>query len=202
MTISVQPAQTILDLIRRDRGQQDEEQFSKFRISDTQPFTDTACEFLAHTPAIFGRCAPMSAAWAALLRDHHGIPAVVVAGDLMLERCPAFVCDRNIPAPSKAATEMENWDGHCWIEVDGRVGDISVFRTARVIDRPSVLKDFIERHFGLHRGMMLVERSALDAIQMDYVPKYVLTEAQITGLILGMRHEIQLLMGTSRKRAD
>jgi hypothetical protein len=124
----------LVDLIRRDRGDIDAERFDKFRRTGDEEFGATAKELLHHTPALFGKCAPMSAMWAAMPRDRHGIPVVAVAGDLIIEGRTAFLCDKNIPNATDAdTTRLPEWDGHCWIEIDGCAGDISIFRTARMI---------------------------------------------------------------------
>lgn len=189
--------ETILELIRRDRGKSDADLFQQFRLSDTQPITDTVSEMLGHLPVMFGACAQTSAAWAALLRDRHNIPAVTVVGDLIIEGTSVFPCDRNIPDPANSSeSDWAAWNGHCWIEIDGYVGDMSIFRTAKKIERPSVLKAFIERHFGPKRGAILVNHSELAAMGMYYVPKYVLTEDQINALINVMRHQVRRIMGT------
>lgn len=181
----------IIDLIRRDVGPTDADLFERYRLSDTAALTDTAQELLAHTPPLFGQCAAMSAMWAALLRDRYQIPAMVIAGDLIVESCPVFLCNRNIPRPSvDSDLRDQDWGGHCWVEIAGYIADISIFRTARKIDRPSVLKTFIERRFGLGRGMLLLTRSGLREHQIEYVPKYVLTEDQMNGLIAAMTDEI------------
>jgi hypothetical protein len=188
--------QIIAKLIQRDVGHADAELFEKFRLSGTEALADTARELLAHTPPLFGQCAAMSAMWAALLRDRHHIPAMVVAGDLIIEGCTVFLCDRNIPNPlTESELRIPDWEGHCWMEIANYIGDISIFRTARNIDRPSVLRRFIEQRFGLNRGMMLLPRSSLNDLSMKYVPKYVLTESQMNGLIAGMRDEIHNLQG-------
>ncbi len=185
----------IAELIQRDVGYAEAERFEKFRLSSTEVLADTASELLAHTPPLFGQCAAMSAMWAAMLRDRHRIPAMVVAGDLIIDGCAVFLSDRNIPNPlTETELRIPDWDGHCWIEIADYIGDISIFRTARNIDRPSVLRRFIEHRFGLHRGMMLLPRSSLSDLRMHYVPRYILTENEMNCLIAGMMDELQKLL--------
>lgn len=179
------------DHVLRDRGQRDADLLEQFRLSNKQVVVDTAREVLACVPEWFGACAPMSAMWAALLRHHHDIPAVVVAGDLIIEGTTVFRCGANIPDPANMTQSVSAaWDGHCWIEIDGYIGDVSITRTARKIDGPSILKAFIQRNFGLQRGGMLYKHSNLLAMGMNYIPKYALTDSQMKGLIAGMKHQI------------
>ena len=84
-----------------------------------------------------------------------------------------------------------SWSSHCWIEVDGWIGDLSVFRTAYQIEGPSVLKDFIISSFGQNRGALLCQQQDLPP-RMKYVPKYVLKDNQIDGLISGLAHSMNL----------
>lgn len=183
--------QVLRALIARDRGDDEAQRYERFQGTDFSRAGDLGRELLAHTPVLHGACAAMSAAWVALLRDRHDVPAVVVAGDLIIEGFTIFVCDRNVPL-STDVTDMTPWDGHCWIEIDGHVGDASIFRTARTLHRPSRLTDFIERQFGLERGLMLAEHADLVRAGMSYVPKYVLTETQINALLAGLKHQVEL----------
>ncbi len=185
----------ILDLVRRDRGEEDAILLAEYRFSGSDVFVTTARDLLDHTPAMFGKCAPMSAMWAALIRDRYDVPAVAVVGDLLVEGSTIFSCNGNIPHPeTMTESQCAAWEGHCWIEIAGMIGDISILRTARMIDRPSVLKAFLDRHIGLQRGMMMMDRTRLEAIGMNYVAKHVLSDSQMNSLIGGMRDEIQRLL--------
>jgi len=177
-------------LIAQYRGEEDATEFQQFRAQNLAPIENTGKELLDHTPVFHGACAPMSAAWAALLRDRYNIPAVAVAGNLVMEGATVFLCDRNIP-DSTDSPDIVPWDGHCWMEVGGYVGDASIFRTARTMHSRSKLRDFVERRFGLQRGLMLASRENLSRIDMVYAPKYVLTETQINALLNGLRLQVQ-----------
>lgn len=174
----------IEDLIAQYRGEGDANRFSKYRVVDSDAIAELAMDLLKHTPVQHGACAVMSAAWASLLRDRLGIPAVAVAGDLLVEGRTVYLCESNLPTSSRASQNI-SWDGHCWVEVGSYLGDCSIFRTARTIQRPSHLKTFIEEHFGLQRGLLLAPRASLSNIGMHYLPKYVLTETQIASLLSG-----------------
>jgi hypothetical protein len=57
---------------------------------------------------------------------------------------------------------------------------------ADAIDSPSVLNQFIMNKFGQGRGALLSPVGQLQTIGMDYIPKYVLNDAQINGLVAGL----------------
>jgi hypothetical protein len=178
------------ELIARDRSHDDAALFEQCHVSDVDAVATIGAEILDHTPVFHGACASMSAAWAALLSDRLELPAVAVAGDLMIGGFTIFLCDRNLP-DATPGSPMQMWDGHCWIEIDGWIGDISVFRTARTINRPSRLKSFVESNFGLEKGLMLARCEQLETNGMHYVPKYVLNDMQINALLAGLRHQVQ-----------
>lgn len=49
----------------------------------------------------------------------------------------------------------------------------------------------IERRFGLQSGLIVAKRAELLDRGMAYVPKYVLTENQINGLLAGLMHQVK-----------
>jgi hypothetical protein len=113
-----------------------------------------------------------------------------LSGDV-IEGFSIFVSARTVPQSTDWA-DMTPWDGHCWMEFDAHVGDASIFRSALTICRASRMRDLIERHFGLQRGLMLAEHADLTRAGMTYVPKYALTETQINALLAGLKHQVKL----------
>jgi hypothetical protein len=133
----------------------------------------------------------LSSAWAGYLRDHHSIPAIVVAGDLKISGLRVFKYQEKLPEPSgKGRIIKRNWSGHCWIEVGGYLGDLSIFRTAYAIAGPSLLKDFIVSKFGMGRGAFL---SPVEDIPtgMQYIPQYVLKDSQVDTFIASLGYQLE-----------
>ncbi|MTT52008.1 hypothetical protein F1529_05845 [Alcanivorax sp. VBW004] len=165
-------------LIARDRGLQVLHDYSSYEMADPQNFMSSAKELLETVPPRFGDCVMMSSLWAILLRDKYSIPAITIAGDLKIQGKPVFKCKKNVPSPKQGQrVSNHNWQGHCWVGVNGYIGDLSVFRTAYSIVGPSLLKDYIISNFGRGRGGFL---SPIDELPsgMKFVPKYVLTPKQ------------------------
>lgn len=178
-------------LIARSRGVAEAEAYASFKLEDPQPLIESARELMETIPPSFGACAMMSASWVGVLQDHFSNPAIAVAGDLKIGGARVFKCKKNLPdfkKPGKLI--LDKWDGHCWIEIDGFIGDMSVFRTAYAIARPSILKEFIVNTFGYGRGSMVCPYEDLPS-GMQYVPKYVLKNSQINGLISGMAYQLE-----------
>lgn len=181
----------ILQLIARYRGITDSEQYASYQFNDPQPVMSAAREILDTAPPEFGQCAMLSASWAGYLHDHTDIPAIVVAGDLKIQGKRVFRCKKNLPQPTKKGRVItDTWDGHCWIEIDGVIGDLSIFRTAYMVPEPSLLKDFVTTRFGVGRGAFICRVDDLPD-GMVYVPKYVLNDKQIDSQIAGVGYKIE-----------
>lgn len=179
---------TLRQLISVSRGISEVERYFTYKLENTQILTETATEMMANIPPTFGACAMLSASWAGFLQDHYSIPAIVVAGDLEIRGTKVFKCKNNLPEASKSAKLIAGeWDGHCWIEIDGIIGDLSIFRTAYAISNPSILKDYIVSKYGLCRGAMICCSNKLPD-GMQYIPKFVLKDSQINELIAGMEY--------------
>ena len=182
---------TLKQLITLAYNIKEAENYFQFRLDNPQILISSAKEILANLPHSFGACAMLSAVWAAILRDRYSIPAIAVAGDLKIENITVFQCKNNIPEKSKYGKEKpETWDGHCWIEVNDYVGDLSIFRTAYAISGPSILKEFILSNFGNGKGCLICSHQELNQMGMEYLPKFVLNESQVTGLIKGLGTQI------------
>lgn len=182
----------INQLISRYRSVEDAQQYLEFTLDEPQQLLNVARDIMRNVPPTFGACAMLSAMWAAYLKDHYAIPAIVVAGDLKISGKTIFKCKKNLPEPTKSGKVISSsWSGHCWVEVDGWIGDLSVFKTAYQIEGASVLKEFIISSFGQNRGALLCQQQDLPP-GMKYVPKFVLKDNQIDSLISGMAYSLNL----------
>lgn len=131
----------------------------------------------------------ISAGFVAALKSYYSIPAIAVIGDLYINGTPVFKCKKNIPTPSRDnPTIREHWDGHCWVEVGGYICDLSLFRSAYALKGPSLLKNFIINNFGEGKGAILLPLNNLPQ-GMDFIPKYVLNESQISGILSGLAEQ-------------
>lgn len=78
------------DFVAHFRGEPDAELWSSFSRIDLNLISQSAKEILAGVPPLFGSCAMLSATWVTYLRERHNIPAVAVAGDLVLDNVSVF----------------------------------------------------------------------------------------------------------------
>jgi hypothetical protein len=175
------------DFVTRFRGEDDAKLWSSFSRPDLNLIGQSARELLADVPPSFGSCAMLSATWVAYLRERYDVPAVAVAGDLILANVPVFVCERNLPdGKGTGLQDFGEWNGHCWIEVGGYVGDLSLFRSAYAVKPTHHLAQFVRSRFGEGRGAIVIPSSDLDEMGMQYRPKYVLTDPQVNALWAGL----------------
>ncbi|CAH1592719.1 hypothetical protein DC915_RS03275 [Vibrio parahaemolyticus] len=176
----------------KQRGKQQANHYQNYQLNSLQPLVETAQEVLSVVKPSFGACAMLSAAWAGMLNKKYNIPAIVVAGDLDIHEHKIFNCSENIPVQKDASvTHNSLWDGHCWIEIDGYIGDISLFRTAYTLQESSILRQFVECEFGGGRGGILSKQEDLPNA-MKYIPKYVLSNEQVEGLVAGLGYQLRI----------
>jgi hypothetical protein len=129
--------------------------------------------------------------WVAKLRDELNAPAFCVAGHLYARGRMAFG-SADPEVAKQLAASRENWDGHCWIMLGGYLGDISIFRSAYAAPEGSNLRAVVIEKFGYNRGLFLKQWSEVGQWDLEYCPKHVATETEITGLINGARTKGQL----------
>ncbi|MEZ8149726.1 hypothetical protein AB6E95_14660 [Vibrio splendidus] len=183
-------APSIEQLVARYKAVDEAALFNNFTLQTPQFLGDSAKDIMTNVPPSFGACAMISAMWAGYLKDHYSIPAVVVAGDLKISGKTIFKCKKNLPEPTKSGNIVSGkWDGHCWIEIDGWIGDLSIFRTAYQIEGQSVLKNFVLSNFGSGKGALISPKSNLP-VELKYIPKYVLNKNQVDSLISGLSYQI------------
>ena len=100
-------------LISRYRGVDDAQQYLDYTLESPQQLLDVARDIMRNIPPTFGACAMLSAMWAGYLKDHHSIPAIVVAGDLKISGKTIFKCKKNLPEPTKSGNSIsKSWSGH------------------------------------------------------------------------------------------
>lgn len=178
-------------LISQYRGQTEANSYINYNINNINIVGKAIQDCLASVPPSFGACTMLSSYLAGYLKDDFGIPAIVLAGDLEINGTTVFHCKENLPAfdkPGEITSAI--WEGHSWVEIDNYIIDISIFRSAYSIDRPSILKSYIIETFGNGRGAILSPVNELPH-GMNYIPKYILNDTQINGLVASLAHKLK-----------
>jgi len=142
---------------------------------------EAGLEILNHFPPIPGACAMMSAIYAGMLKDQ-GFDAQMIAGALYLEEMRLF----GEHSAEKATFEQSNldWDGHCWIQLNDLIADISLFRTVYSSASGTPLKQILEK-FGEGKSLLISSPQGMKDMGLRYEAQYTLTDEQVDNLIRG-----------------
>ncbi|MFK5959481.1 MAG: hypothetical protein QM495_11515 [Lutibacter sp.] len=134
-------------------------------------------------------CALLSALLGAMIYDNSDIPVVVLSGHFEYNSNRIFNCTKPIPFTNKEKMINDSWDGHCWIEINDLIIDLSIFRTIYYGKVPNSFKTEIVEKFGAGKGALIGYSSCLKELGFNYIPKYSLNQEQINGLIKGLSYE-------------
>lgn len=158
-------------------------------------FTDRARDALAQSGRAVltdylptsGACALMSALYAEALMALIDDPIHVVAGTLDADGVRVFGRAPMATGPTPFLKSDIEWDGHMWVMVGDRVADISLLRTAKDGKSTPALRRLVAREFGPSAGLVVWPIAEALGAGLRYVPRYVLTSAEIDGLAAGGR---------------
>ena len=152
--------------------------------ADLERAAEAGLAVLSRSASIACACTHLSAMWTAILRDALTLPAYCVTGDLRVRGRIAF--GSSDPAVARSLSKSNTgWDAHCWVSLGRYIGDASIFRTAYAQPPSSNLRRAVIEQFGLGRGLFLMLADEAIGDGLEYIPKYVVPEEQITGLIRG-----------------
>jgi hypothetical protein len=180
----------LLAQVAESRGQSDAAHWNACLSPEAALIAEAGRLVLAKVPPLLGHCALLSAAWSVVLRNQQSLPAIVVVGDLSVDNRVVFVASGNFPQCSDPGLiEDTSWEGHCWVDVGGYIGDISVFRTAYASPPQHHLSQFVSARFGPGRGLLLATAPQMAQMNLQYEPRYVLTDVQVQALIAGLQYQ-------------
>jgi hypothetical protein len=128
-------------------------------------------------------CLPLSAILYALLKDKHGIESSLVAGSLSFKDTIIFKPDFSISGINNAS--LQTWAGHAWVELNGFIIDLSLFRTIYSDSFTKPCKDELISKFGLGRGAIIAPHQTMKDDGLLYTPAETLTDDDATGIIKG-----------------
>lgn len=181
----------IEEIVCRDRSLEEWEHYSSYQCPSPEVLKEPMQMMLASVQPAFGSCVMLSGAFVIALAVHYSIPAIAVVGDLKILGNTVFKCNGNVPIPEGDEILNYSWDGHCWVEIGGVICDLSIFRSAYNTNRPSLLKQYITSQFGSGKGAVLSAPEDLPT-GMEYVPKYVLNDKQLSAIINGLAYQQKL----------
>lgn len=147
---------------------------------------------IPHAPFL---CLPLSAILYALLKDQHGIESSLVTGSLSFKDMSIFKPDFSISGTNN--TSLQIWAGHAWVELDGFIIDLSLFRTIYSDSFTKPCKNELISKFGLGRGAIIASRQTMKDDGLLYAPAETLTDDDATGIIKGTQ-QLLLSRGTGK----
>lgn len=181
----------LLALIARALGADQLRAHGDYRLPDTTVLAESAQSLMRAVEPIPGACLHLSATWALHLRDVRGIPAVAVAGDLKVADRWVFRGAAALPKTAASGQVIRSsWKGHCWMEIDGLLCDLSIFRTAYALSPESDFRRFIEGTFGNGRGALICRPADLP-VGLRYRRQFVLSEREMVALARGQEYMIK-----------
>ena len=173
-------------IVCRDRSKEEFLRYSSYSCHSLDIFSEPVTGVLSSIRPSLGACVMMSAGLVSVLECHYSIPAIAVLGDLKIDGSYIFKCGGNVPkGNSEKKIIAQNWDGHCWVEVDSIILDLSIFRTAYKIKHPSLLKDYLISKFGTGRGAFVSPVESLPQ-ELEFIPKFVLNDNQLREVLAGL----------------
>ncbi len=146
-------------------------------------------EVLGNMPHAPFLCLPLSAALYAILKDKHGIESSLVAGNLSFRNTIIFQSDFSISGTNNAS--LQRWAGHAWVELDGFIIDLSLFRTIYSDSFTKPCKNEMISMFGKGRGAIIASPQALQGDGLLYASAEVLTDDDATSIIKGIPQLLQ-----------
>jgi len=176
----------LIQALREVLSKNEIEIFRQYKVSEQelQSITEVAKDILRRIPRTPYACAMMSALWGACIQDNTKVPVAVIAGHLDVNGRRVFQYKTAIPT-STEERQIEQWDGHCWIEFGGHIGDISIFRTSASDLVPLVVRQYIETTFRSGKGVLVASPEYLKFHGLIYTPIRALSKLQIDGLVRG-----------------
>ncbi|MGB7401668.1 MAG: hypothetical protein WA916_03775 [Arcobacter sp.] len=171
----------ILQLISSSYSEKESKNYDNFKpkSDDIKILIEAAKEALTIFPNIPGACFPLSSFLASLIRDNTNYPIHAIAGSLYIDNEKVFDNENDDFKSLFKSTNLD-WDGHCWIIFGNYLCDISICRTAYSKYAPIILKNKILSMMGEGKGIFICPVDKLLDYGLNFIPKYVLTNKEIS----------------------
>ncbi len=144
----------------------------------------TSSELLGRFPRNFGGCTYLSAFYYMDLINR-GIKANLVAGDLSLNGKKVFQLKEFFPEFKFLESKIDDaWEGHCWVEVNDFICEMSLIRSANLCDKNHVLYKFTDQ-ISMDSGTIVMSKDDSVKLGLRYETKQQLSYAQAVSIIKG-----------------
>lgn len=166
----------LFSMINSTWGMSEALRWYSLQSTDQAEVVDCGRKLMSCVPPAFGYCMMMSAALAAMLRDKHGIPALPIAGNLFVNDSAVFRMNSPLPIAEGDGEVQFDWDGHCWVDIGGKIADVSIFRSAYSAPMDTLLSSYIRSAFGAGKGLIYCSYDEADELGLKYDPIAVMGE--------------------------
>lgn len=167
----MQRKQIITQIISECRDSGDANRYIDYTLPSQSILDYTCKKVLKSVPMMENSCALLSALWAIYLNDFYKIPAVVVLGDFKVDGNTLYECSKKPEEPQSSGDIVEcKFQGHCWVEIDNYICDLSIFMTAQ--SNKHFLEHLIQKFGYNHINGIVIKHDKLPVV-VEYNPKYV-----------------------------
>jgi len=143
-------------------------------------------EILENVPPKPFLCLQMSSLLYVKLEDNLKLNPKVITGNLYFNRECIFKQDYSINDKINCSENLilDNWTGHCWVELDNTIIDLSIFRTIYSSLFYKSCKTEIINKFGNGRGCLILKKDN-ENTGFEYEKIDILDNNIINGILQG-----------------
>jgi hypothetical protein len=173
---------TVAKLIEASHSLEKAQEYRKLVLSDRDKLAalTAAQRVIDNIPTIPGACVIMSAMYWYTFAKHSDLPLYIAAGDLEVANVRVFGEDKTAAEVAKAFSSSNmSWDGHSWAYLGDHVIDISISRTAFSGRSSAKLSNHFQLNSSPDQEIIMGDTAFLEQNQLNYIPRYILTEEQI-----------------------
>ncbi len=133
-------------------------------------------------------CLQMSSMLYAMLKDNYNLSPKIIIGNLYFKNECLFKQDYSLNKKigNCSQTIKDNWSGHCWIELDDKIIDLSIFRTIYSQQFNKSCKNSMIDFFGTGRGYLIIDKR-LNQTGLKYQSIEELNDEAVDGIIKGLK---------------
>jgi len=148
-------------------------------------FSDICKKVMEDVARVPGACTLMNALLASRTRKAFDVPFAIVAGSLKIGSTYISGGNAAIDGPQLFSQSTVDFDGHVWMIFGRYLVDISLARTALSGRSHPLLQQKVLKEFGSKVGLFAAPTDEVRRTGLIYLPRYVLTDAQIDPLARG-----------------
>lgn len=126
----------------------------------------------------------MSSIFFAILKDNHNIEGRLVTGNLSFKDNVIFKQDFSIMDFKEDS--LQTWAGHAWVTVEGKIFDLSIFRTVYSDEFIKPCKGQFVDAFGLGRGCLIASPEEMKKLGLMYEEIERLNNDVVTSIVQGI----------------